>query len=134
MRGEGDPAMSSSKFDGLFNKAGEQGTGEQTSLRSPSAATGTSGTPKVRKSRSAAARKSESPTPIRATVSPAPRMGRPPGKKSDPAYRQVTVYLPVELHDRGREIVFRSRGEKDFSEIVEEALRAYFRKSGVSEV
>jgi hypothetical protein len=45
------------------------------------------------------------------------KIGRPPGKKSDPNFRQVTVYISAELHDKSRE------GVKDFSELVEKLLR-----------
>ena len=63
------------------------------------------------------------------------KMGRPVGKKSDPAYRQVTIYLPTDLHDLGRDEAMRlqrsaNKAErKDFSEIVEEALRLRYQKS-----
>jgi hypothetical protein len=87
------------------------------------------------------ARKSESPdgqtsglSEVRNAETLKAKMGRPPGKKSDAGYRQVTVYLPVELHEQGREIAFRSRGETDFSDIVAEALSLYFRKSETPEV
>lgn len=53
------------------------------------------------------------------------RRGRPPGKKSDTAnYRQVTIYLPIELHDRGKRVLWRRR-DLDFSELVAEALKAH---------
>ena len=67
-------------------------------------------------------------------------MGRPPGKKSDPNYRQVTIYLPTDLHDLGRDEAVRlqrrpNKAErKDFSEIVEESLRLRYQKSESSEV
>lgn len=86
-----------SKFDGVFKKTAE----------------------------SAKAQTAES---LKVQEAPKP-MGRPPGKKSDPAYRQVTIYLPTDLHDLGRDEAVRlSRSpnkaeRKNFSEIVEEALR-----------
>lgn len=67
-------------------------------------------------------------------------IGRPSGKKSDPHYRQVTIYLPIELHDKGRDLAIRAQrspnknDRKDFSEIVEEALRSHFQKSESLEV
>ena len=92
-----------SKFDGVFKKTAE----------------------------SAKAQTAES---LKVQEAPKP-MGRPPGKKSDPAYRQVTIYLPTDLHDLGRDEAIRlqrsphKEERKDFSEIVEEALRAHFLRS-----
>lgn len=99
-----------SKFDGVFKKTVEN--------------------PKVQNAESAKIQTAESPA----------KTGRPVGKKSDPAYRQVTIYLPTDLHDLGRDEAVRLQRSpnkterKDFSEIVEEALRAHFRKSETSEV
>ena len=68
------------------------------------------------------------------------KTGRPVGKKSDPNYRQVTIYLPTDLHDLGRDEAVRlqrrpNKAErKDFSEIVEESLRLRYQKSESSEV
>ena len=92
-----------SKFDGVFKKTAE-------SAKVPTAES---------------AKVLDSPKPT----------GRPPGKKSDPAYRQVTIYLPTDLHDLGRDEAIRlqrsphKEERKDFSEIVEEALRAHFLRS-----
>ena len=68
------------------------------------------------------------------------KMGRPVGKKSDPHFRQVTIYLPTDLHDLGRDEAVRLQrspdkaARKDFSEIVGEALRSHFQKSETSKV
>ena len=94
-----------SKFDGVFKKTAESA--------------------KTQNSESAKVQTSEIPK----------KTGRPVGKKSDPAYRQVTIYLPVDLHDQGRDEAVRlSRSpnkaeRKDFSEIVEEALRLRYQNS-----
>ena len=62
-------------------------------------------------------------------------MGRPRGRKSDPSYRQVTIYLPTELHDRARQMVGNAQlstgkaERRDFSGLVEFLLRDYFQTS-----
>jgi len=63
------------------------------------------------------------------------KMGRPRGRKSDPSYRQVTIYLPTELHDRARQMVGNAQlstgkaERRDFSGLVEFLLRDYFQTS-----
>ena len=63
------------------------------------------------------------------------KMGRPRGRKSDPSYRQVTIYLPTELHNRARQMVGNSQlsadkaQRQDFSGLVESLLRDYFQTS-----
>lgn len=103
-----------SKFDGLFPKTAES--------------------PTVQKQESPEVQTAESPVVSLPEPAPTPAgrtMGRPKGRKSDKdAYRQVTVYLPIDLHDAGRDLVHElSKGPKekrrDFSGIVEDALRAY---------
>lgn len=47
--------------------------------------------------------------------------GRPPGKRTNPAYQQVTVYIPRALHDKVK-IALIQEGRKEFSELVEELL------------
>lgn len=79
------------------------------------------------------------PAPAAVAQPEARKMGRPKGKKSDPSYAQVTVYLPADLYQQGRDEVHRlSRGpkeqRKDFSEIVAEALRAHFRNAESAEL
>lgn len=133
-----------SKFAGIMQARPKRETSEEEPQISDFQ---TAESPEVRKSESLKRQKSETPkistkqqkpTPVGTvlpevgtglpeTVPPKTpvRLGRPPGKKSDPTYRQVTVYLPVELHEQGKLIAFQSRGEQDFSEIVEKALRGY---------
>ena len=48
------------------------------------------------------------------------RRGRPRGKRSDPDYTQVTVYLPKTLH-RGVRSKLALQG-REFSQLVEELL------------
>ena len=47
--------------------------------------------------------------------------GRPPGKRTNPDYQQVTVYLPRALHDQVK-IKLIQEGRKEFSELVENLL------------
>lgn len=47
--------------------------------------------------------------------------GRPPGKRTNPDYQQVTVYLPRALHDEVK-IKLIQEGRKEFSELVENLL------------
>lgn len=47
--------------------------------------------------------------------------GRPPGKRTNPDYQQVTVYLPRALHDDVK-IKLIQEGRKEFSELVENLL------------
>jgi len=39
----------------------------------------------------------------------APKMGRPPGKKSNPDFTQVTVYLRRDVHTEARKLLFDER-------------------------
>ena len=48
------------------------------------------------------------------------KTGRPPGKKSDPAFKQVTVYLRKDIHDTARKILFDDR--RQFSDLVDELV------------
>jgi hypothetical protein len=64
-----------------------------------------------------------SPAPSEA---PAPRrMGRPPGKKSDPAFEQVTAYVPRELYGKVRGVLWNDHSRKEFSELVTELLSGW---------
>ena len=47
--------------------------------------------------------------------------GRPSGKRTNPNYQQVTVYLPRALQDRVK-IALIQEGRKEFSELVEKLL------------
>ena len=49
------------------------------------------------------------------------RRGRPPGKRTNPDYQQVTVYIPRTLHDQVK-IALIQEGRKEFSELVGELL------------
>ena len=62
--------------------------------------------------------------PAAATLNPpalptAPRgPGRPKGKKSDPAFRQVSVYIADDLHHKVKGVLHNDRRGQEFSELV----------------
>ena len=63
----------------------------------------------------------------------APRkVGRPPGKKSDPDYAQVTVYLRKDNHLAAKKRLLDDG--KEFSELVNELVTAWLEKSGIPKV
>jgi hypothetical protein len=50
------------------------------------------------------------------------RPGRPSGKKSDPAFEQVTAYVPRDLYGKVRGELWSHHGRKEFSHLVGELL------------
>lgn len=52
------------------------------------------------------------------------KRGRPPGKRSDPAFEPVTAYIRVTTHKEVKIRLIREGG-KDFSELVEELLAGW---------
>jgi len=67
-----------------------------------------------------------------APPSPAPRMGRPPGKRSDPSFEQVSAYVPRELYRKVRIALLEDDRAHEFSELMADLLSAWLagRKSG----
>jgi hypothetical protein len=61
-----------------------------------------------------------------------PRTGRPPGKKSDPAFSQVTVYLRKVNHQEARRRLFSE--SREFSELIDELLANWLETSGSPKV
>ena len=57
--------------------------------------------------------------------SPAPRKGRPPGKRSDPSFEQVTAYIPKALYRDVRIRLLQEGQGQEFSELVGELLAAW---------
>ncbi len=49
--------------------------------------------------------------------------GRPPGKKTDPNYTQVTVYLEKKVHHNARKVLFDSH--RQFSDLVNELVSTW---------
>ena len=60
------------------------------------------------------------------------KVGRPPGKKSDPDYAQVTVYLRKDNHLAAKKRLLDDG--KEFSELVDELVTAWLEKSGSPKV
>ena len=60
------------------------------------------------------------------------KVGRPPGKKSNPDYTQATVYLRKQTHLAAKKRLL-DEG-KEFSELVEELVTQWIRMSGYSKV
>jgi hypothetical protein len=60
----------------------------------------------------------------------APRRGRPPGKRSDPTYSQVTAYVPEDLHRRVKIALLQEAKGREFSQLVEALLIDWLRSRG----
>jgi hypothetical protein len=52
----------------------------------------------------------------------APKMGRPPGKRSNPEYEQVTSYVRKDTYQAVKVALLQSGGKMQFSDLVEELL------------
>ena len=53
--------------------------------------------------------------------------GRPPGKRTNPDYQQVTIYIPRALHDQSK-IALIQEGRKEFSELIGDLLASWIRE------
>ena len=54
------------------------------------------------------------------------RRGRPPGKRSDPDFEQITAYIRKDTHCAVK-IALLKNGRKEFSELVEKLLRCWLK-------
>lgn len=63
----------------------------------------------------------QAPPPSPAPPEP-PRRGRPPGKRSDPTYSQVTAYIPEDLHRKVKIALLQEAEGREFSQLVEALL------------
>lgn len=74
----------------------------------------------------------QAPAPTAGPPSPAPRKGRPPGKRSDPSFEQVTAYIPRELYRKVRIALLEDDRGQEFSELTAALLSAWLdgRQSG----
>ena len=75
------------------------------------------------------------PTPPPVVTVPAPKMGRPAGKKTNPEYTQVTVYLRKEVHRQAKKILIDDG--REFSELVDQLVDRWIldtQKSGSPKV
>ena len=59
-----------------------------------------------------------------------PRRGRPPGKRSDPGFVQVTAYVPGDLYRRVRIGLLEDAEGQEFSELVAELLADWVKSRG----
>lgn len=53
--------------------------------------------------------------------------GRPKGKRSDPAFEQVTAYVRKETYRSTKMALLQADDNRDFSQLVEDLLFAYLR-------
>ena len=65
------------------------------------------------------------PMPSPAPIVP-PKRGRPPGKRSNPTFVQVTAYVPDDLHHNIKMALLSDRKKQEFSELVGDLLRDWF--------
>lgn len=79
------------------------------------------------------------PSPITSTPGPSPALpqsppsrgpGRPKGKRSDPAFEQVTAYLPSALYTRVRIALMEDGRRQDFSGLVAELVATWLDHRG----
>jgi hypothetical protein len=54
-------------------------------------------------------------------VTPSKKQGRPPGKRSNPDYEQIGLYIPKRLHIEVKKLLLEYE-DKDFSELVSDLL------------
>ncbi len=67
------------------------------------------------------------PSPALPEPPPARRPGRPPGKRSDPNFDQVTAYIPHEVNRRVRAALIEDDKGQEFSELVAELLAGWLK-------
>jgi hypothetical protein len=60
-------------------------------------------------------------------LSPATKMGRPKGKRSNPDYIQVTAYIRQDTYKDIRVLLLQKGDGQEFSELVEELLFEYLK-------
>jgi hypothetical protein len=58
-------------------------------------------------------------------AAPATKMGRPKGKRSNPAYTQVTSYIRQDTYTKIRVLLLQKGDGQEFSELVEELLSKF---------
>jgi hypothetical protein len=57
------------------------------------------------------------------------RLGRPPGKRSNPDFEQVTAYLRKDTYQAVRVTLLQSGSKKQFSDVVQELLEVWLTKN-----
>jgi hypothetical protein len=122
-------AKSGSKFAGLLQAARRREESEPETVALPPDDSATATVPKaIRSSRT----KTAPTTPailIQETRRPGP--GRPPGKRSDPAFTQVTAYIRGSTYRQIKLALLQDEGaaEREFSDLVEELLATWLKRN-----
>ena len=75
------------------------------------------------------AKKTRSTKPLKkaAVKTKSKRRGRPPGKRSDPNYTQITAYVRTKTIDDVKVKLIKQGSKQDASELIEELLSAWLR-------
>ena len=73
--------------------------------------------------------KAKSGKNIPATVQPK-RRGRPPGRRSDPDYEQITAYIRRDTHQAVKVALLQDGKGQAFSELVEQLLAKWLKARG----
>lgn len=60
---------------------------------------------------------------------PQPKRGRPPGKRTDPAYEQVTIYIRKDTHHKALLVLLQDGKRRQFSVLVEDLLADWLKRS-----
>ncbi|MCG3145075.1 MAG: hypothetical protein HONDAALG_02616 [Gammaproteobacteria bacterium] len=77
-----------------------------------------------------AVEKTVSPEPLKKTVatSESKKRGRPPGKRSNPGYTQITAYVRTRTINDVKVKLIKQGSKQDASELIEELLSAWLQK------
>jgi hypothetical protein len=80
--------------------------------------------------REAEAKKDAVPESSRSAVAEpeSKKRGRPPGKRSDPGYTQITAYVRTQTIDNVKVKLIKQGSKQDASELIEELLSAWLRR------
>lgn len=63
--------------------------------------------------------------PVPISEVPEKRIGRPPGKRTDPKYRQVSAWLRKDTYGQVRAKLYEGGDSKEFSGLVQELLEKW---------
>ena len=84
--------------------------------------------PEAQRRASQSSRKRGSPASIPTTAKPLGRArGRPPGKRSNPQYRQITAYIRTDTHEQAKKALLDQK--KELSELLEELLSQWLKSN-----
>lgn len=64
--------------------------------------------------------------PVAPPPSHAKRKGRPQGKRSNPDYEQIGIYIPKALHTEVKKLLIEDKS-RDFSDLVTELLKTWIK-------